>query len=257
MSDNCDLSFQQRSLFQQGYQNYSPQELKQLQWGLRFTPTVCSLLTLIGLVTSSHLLLFIVAALGFLAFFFPSGHPVDLVYNHIVRHFFGAVKLPANPFQRRLACLSAGVMNLVVAFLLQANMLTLAWIFGALLLSLQAIVIFSHFCFLSWLYEGVLRMFGQWHKPLDIESAKEILNKGGQLVDVRSPNEFSNATIANAVNLPLEFLEKNIDAFRSAPCLLFCNSGTRSHIAFKKLSQAGLSEVYNLGPMSHAKQLIE
>ena len=33
-------SAQERALFQQGY-DYSPQELKTLSWGLRFTPMLC------------------------------------------------------------------------------------------------------------------------------------------------------------------------------------------------------------------------
>jgi len=51
MSKECNLSFQQRSLFQQGFQRYNPAELKQLEWGLRFTPAICSLIAAYGLYT--------------------------------------------------------------------------------------------------------------------------------------------------------------------------------------------------------------
>lgn len=42
MSSQPSMSFQQRSLFQQGYQRFTPAELKQLEWGLRFMPAACS-----------------------------------------------------------------------------------------------------------------------------------------------------------------------------------------------------------------------
>ena len=136
MSKSCDLSFQQKSLFQQGFQRFSAQELKQLEWGLRFTPLVCSVLTAYALYFQLPILLFIVAGLGIWAFLFPAGHPMDLIYNHGVRHLFGAVKLPANPFQRRLACFSAGVMNVIAAVFFLASMPVAALIVGGMLLVL-------------------------------------------------------------------------------------------------------------------------
>ena len=77
MSRQCDLSFQQKSLFQQGFQKYTPKELKQLEWGLRFTPAACSLIAAVGLYLQQPAILFAVAMLGFWAFFFPAGHPMQ------------------------------------------------------------------------------------------------------------------------------------------------------------------------------------
>ncbi|CAN0602708.1 unnamed protein product, partial [Ectocarpus sp. 12 AP-2014] len=141
MTAPTELSFQQRSLFQQGYQSYSAAELKQLDWGLRFTPSACSALTLVGLILELPWLLFAVSFLGIWAFFAPAAHPMDLIYNHGVRHLFGAVALPPNPLQRRLACLAAGVMNAGAAFLFLGGMPTAAWIVGGILLVLHVIVI--------------------------------------------------------------------------------------------------------------------
>jgi len=56
-----------------------------------------------------------VALLGIWAFIFPAGHPMDLIYNHLIAPMFGAVKLPKNPFQRRLAFFVAGLMNIAAA----------------------------------------------------------------------------------------------------------------------------------------------
>lgn len=255
MTKTCDLTFQQRSLFQQGYQQYSPQELRQLEWGLRFTPAACSLMTAFALYYQLPYVLFAVAFLGMWAFFFPAKHPMDLLYNHVVRHAFSAVKLPENPFQRRLACFAAGIMNVIAAALFLMEFNTAALIVGGMLLALQAIVIFTHFCTLSWMYEGMMRVLGKWHTPIDMDNAKSLLDQGATLVDVRSPNEYSNDSIDGSINLPLEDLHHHLDAFKEKACLLFCNSGTRSHIAAEKLKSHGVTEIFNLGPYERAKQL--
>lgn len=256
MAKECNLSFQQRSLFQQGYQRYSPAELKQLEWGLRFTPAACSLIAAYGLFAQQPAILLFVALLGIWAFIFPAGHPMDLIYNRVIAPVFGSVKLPKNPFQRRLACFSAGLMNIIAAALFIYEMPSAAIVVGVSLLVLQAIVIFTHFCTLSWMYEGVMRLLGQWHQPVDEFEARLMLKDGVTLVDVRSQNEYAKESIHGALNLPLEDLEQHIDTFKKDKCLLFCNSGTRSHIATEKLKEFGIDDIYNLGDFSRAKGIV-
>lgn len=256
MQKHCDLSFQHRSLVQQGYQRYTQPELKQLEWGLRFTPAVCSLIAAYGLYSQQPYILFAVAVLGIWAFFFPAGHPMDLVYNHLIAPAAGAVKLPENPFQRRLACLSAGLMNIAAGVLFLLALPTAALVVGISLLVLQAIVIFTHFCTLSWMYEGLMRLFGQWQVPVDESRARQLLASGALLVDVRSQHEFARASLAGARNLPLEELLQHLEQFRQGTCLLFCNSGTRSHIATEKLKAHGLTNIYNLGGFERAKAIV-
>jgi len=256
MAKECTLSFQQRSLFQQGYQRYTTSELKQLEWGLRFTPAVCSLIAAYGLVTQQPNVLFGVAALGIWAFFFPAGHPMDLIYNHLVRPLFGAVKLPENPLQRRLACLSAGFMNIAAGLLFILGLPAAAIVTGVTLLVLQAIVIATHFCTLSWMYEGVMRLLGRWHAPVDAEEAKALIQMGAVIVDVRSQNEFAEGAIKCAVNLPLEDLDGNMDKFRDGKFLLYCRSGMRSQIAATKLKENGLQDIFDLGAIERAQQIV-
>jgi len=256
MSTTCELSFQQKSLFQQGYQHYSAQELKQLEWGLRFTPAVCSAITAYGLYTQQPYVLFFVGILGMWAFFFPAGHPMDLIYNRVVRHAFTAIELPENPFQRRLACFAAGVMNTTAAILFLTGFPVAAIAVGVVLLILQAIVITTHFCTLSWLYEGAMRMLGKWEIPVELNKAKAMIDNGAMVVDVRSQNEFASESIECTVNLPLENLDENTDKFKGQTALIFCNSGTRSHIAVEKLKQHGIENVYNLGGFARTQNLM-
>ena len=256
MSTTCELTFQQKSLFQQGYQHYSSQELKQLEWGLRFTPAVCSTITAYGLYIQQPYILFFVGILGMWAFFFPAGHPMDLIYNHAIRHAFKAIELPENPFQRRLACFAAGIMNTSAAILFLAGFPVIAITVGVVLLILQAIVITTHFCTLSWMYEGFMRLIGQWEVPVDLDKAKTMIDNGAMVVDVRSQNEFADESIDCTINLPLENLDENTHQFKGQTALVFCNSGTRSHIAVEKLKQHGLEDVYNLGSFTRAKDLM-
>ena len=256
MSTTCELSFQQKSLFQQGYQHYSAQELKQLEWGLRFTPAVCSAITAYGLYTQQPYVLFFVGILGMWAFFFPAGHPMDLIYNRLVRHVFNAIELPENPFQRRLACFAAGIMNTSAAILFLTGFSVIAIAVGVTLLLLQAIVITTHFCTLSWMYEGLMRMLGKWKTPMDLNEAKSMIENGAMVVDVRSQNEFASESIECTVNLPLENLDDNTDKFKGQTTLVFCNSGTRSHIAMEKLQHYGVENVFNLGGFTRAKELM-
>ncbi len=256
MTQQCDLSFQQRNLFQQGYQTYTPAELRQIDWGLRFTPTVCSLIALYGLITQNPYLLFAVAVLGMLAFFFPAGHPMDMIYNNAVRKLFDAVKLPPNPFQRRLACFAAGIMNTIAGISFLAHMPTAAYVVGGMLLALQAIVIFTHFCTLSWMYEGLMRAIGKWDVPIDDNKAQELIKGGAVLVDVRGRDEFDTGHLYSAVNLPLEEIEKYADKLKDQTVLLYCRSGNRSQIARKRLNNVGVKNVYDIGGIGRAKMLL-
>jgi len=246
---------QHKNLQQQGYKDYNSQQLKQIDMGLRFTPAACSMIAVYGLVIQSPTLLFIVAFLGMFAFFFPASHPMDLFYNNIIAKIFKAEALPPNPLQRRLACFAAGIMNTMAAIFFIMTMPMAAYITGGLLMLLQAIVIFTHFCTLSWMYEKVLKFFGEWNKPVNAELAKQLIEDGALLIDVRGPDEFSGGHLNGAVNIPLDIIESRIDDFKQCKVMVYCASGMRSQMAKHKLTNAGLTEVYDLGGKNRAAKL--
>ncbi len=257
MSDTRKLSFQHRSLVQQGYQQFTPQQLTEIEWGLRFTPFVCALIALYGLITRQPWVLFVVAALGIWAFLLPAAHPMDLLYNHVVRRLFGAAPLPPNPLQRRLACLSAAIMNIAAG-----TLFLLGWPFAALavggcLLVMQAIVIATHFCALSWMYEGVARMLGKWNLPVDTEVAQRLLKDGAIVIDVRTPQEYAAQHLDGAVNHPLETLPNELGKLPRGTLLLHCKSGMRSNMATQLLKKNGFKNVHNLGSFDRAKSIVE
>jgi len=243
-----DLKVGHRALAQQGY-DYSPSELTELGWGLRFTPAVCMAFAVVGLVTQRPEIHFALAALGILPFWFPRAHPVDRLYNHFLRPLWKGVPLPPNPLPRRIACLMGGAMNLGIAVSFVAGNVPVAYAFGGVLIALQIVVITTHFCVASWMYEGLLRMLGRWTPPVSVERAQEILQTGS-LVDVRSPEEFAREHLPGARNIPLETLVDELRGTEGESFVLYCQSGLRSQRGAQIMKRQGHRAVYSLGAMA-------
>ena len=239
----------QRALAQQGYA-YSPAQLAELSWGLRFTPAACMLLAVYGLGSQQPWVHFSLAALGILPFWAPTWHPFDRLYNHVLRPIWSGVELPPNPLPRRIACFMGGAMNIGIGVAFVAGNVPVAYGFGVVLIALQLIVISTHFCVASWMYQGLLRLMGRWSPTVSVERAKQILEAGGRLIDVREPDEFARGHLPGALNLPLDRLEERVDELKAGPVVLCCQSGLRSQRATQLLEQQGIDEVFNLGAMS-------
>lgn len=243
------LSFQERSLTQQGYK-YTKEELRKLEWGLRFTPLACMTGAAYGLYMQSPWIHFVMAAIGILPFWFPSWHPMDRFYNTVVRPLVKGVTLPPNPLPRRIACLIGGTMNVGIGFGFLYHQPTLAYVFGAILVPLQLLVISTHFCVAAWMYEVAMKAVGKWNQVISMDEAKRLLNAGAILVDVRSEQEFAQGHLPNAINIPLDEVVQHVETFRQKPTLMYCQSGTRCQHAISQLRRHGLREIYSLGSMT-------
>jgi phage shock protein E len=80
------------------------------------------------------------------------------------------------------------------------------------------------------------------------EEIKNLLTIGGQLIDVRSPVEFSQGSLSGAVNMPIEsfqYFANSID--KTKPVMLYCRSGARSGAAKQFLETLGFDSVFNIG----------
>ena len=245
-------TLESRALIQQGY-DYSPSQLRQLSWGLRFTPLLCMAGAAYGLATQNANVHFFLAALGILPFWFPAWHPLDRFYNHVLRPMWGGVKLPPNPFQRRIACFMGGSMNIGIGLGFLWGNTTVAYGFGFVLVPLQLIVISTHFCVASWMFEGAMRLFGQWTPPITGEQAQKLIGEGALLVDVRDPDEFAHGHLPDAVNVPLDSVDERAATFGQQPIVLYCASGLRSQSAYARLKKGGL-DVHNLGAMTRYEE---
>jgi len=80
--------------------------------------------------------------------------------------------------------------------------------------------------------------------------AREAVNKGGVIVDVRTPSEFNVRHVTGAVNIPLQSLTKDyVRLSKEKPVIVYCRSGNRSATATKFLTQKGYT-VYDVATQS-------
>jgi len=94
----------------------------------------------------------------------------------------------------------------------------------------------------------------QQNETIEILSATEfneaVKNKEVQLVDVRTPKEFKEGEIEEALNIDFLQSESFTTQFekldKEEPVYIYCRSGNRSGQAAQKLQKMGFKEIYDL-----------
>jgi hydroxyacylglutathione hydrolase len=82
---------------------------------------------------------------------------------------------------------------------------------------------------------------------IDAQSLQKRTRDGVQVVDVRSPEEWSRGHLPGAIHIPLALLPERIGELdASAPIVMQCQGGGRSSIATSVLQSRGLPDVSNL-----------
>jgi rhodanese-related sulfurtransferase len=77
---------------------------------------------------------------------------------------------------------------------------------------------------------------------------KALINDGAQIIDVRTPGEYTGGHIRGSVNIPLQNLKGNLNKIKKdRPVITCCATGMRSATAKGILKAAGYSEVHNGG----------
>ncbi|WP_346925651.1 DUF4395 family protein [uncultured Arthrobacter sp.] len=138
-----------------------------LRIGLRFPTALCLALVVTGLALESAALILALVPIGAIAGW-TARHPFDLLWNHGLRHAFGAPELPPNPRRRRHAFKLATVWLLAVGLLLAVGQETAALVLGLVLLAVCGLVTVTNFCIPSNLLALVERRRGT-AKPRSIE----------------------------------------------------------------------------------------
>ena len=94
---------------------------------------------------------------------------------------------------------------------------------------------------------------GQKHQKstkISIETIKQkVIGKDVFLLDVRTPQEYHNGFIGNAVNVDIlnkeKFISKLKDLDKDKPVYLYCRSGNRSNKASNVLAEMGFKYIYD------------
>ena len=82
---------------------------------------------------------------------------------------------------------------------------------------------------------------------------------GAVLLDVRTPQEYSEGHIPESKNVPLQTLDKvrSVVENKDTELFVYCYSGTRSRQAATVLGQMGYTKVHNIGGISSYRGKVE
>jgi NADPH-dependent 2,4-dienoyl-CoA reductase/sulfur reductase-like enzyme/rhodanese-related sulfurtransferase len=83
---------------------------------------------------------------------------------------------------------------------------------------------------------GLLRT-AQWDQTQELRAA------GYQLIDVRSPSEFSHGSIPGAISMPVDEIRDRLSEIKKSPILVNCQVGQRGHTATMLLKELGFDAV--------------
>lgn len=83
-----------------------------------------------------------------------------------------------------------------------------------------------------------------------------LLEQGGVIVDVRTPEEFARGHARGAINIPLDRLAKDAKRIKARGAVITCcASGMRSASAAAQLRAMGFENVHNAGPWARLRNL--
>ncbi len=84
-----------------------------------------------------------------------------------------------------------------------------------------------------------------------VQDARQLVDRGAFLLDVRTPGEFDSGHVDGAVNIPVQSLGQRLMELPATdqPVVVYCRSGGRSAQAAALLRQAGWTDVHDIGPM--------
>ena len=85
------------------------------------------------------------------------------------------------------------------------------------------------------------------------QNARQAVEQGALLLDVRTPEEFADGHLDGAVNIPVQSLEERAAELpaKDRQLVVYCRSGARSARATSWLKAQGYQNVIDLGAMSN------
>ena len=90
---------------------------------------------------------------------------------------------------------------------------------------------------------------------MDLAQIQSDLVKGGLLIDVRTPEEYSEGHVKNALLIPHTQFSAEIPAEKDASIYLYCKMGPRAEFAASVLKERGYTKVTNLGGLDDMEAL--
>lgn len=80
---------------------------------------------------------------------------------------------------------------------------------------------------------------------------KEIMKENDYvIIDVRTKEEYNESHIKDAINIPYDEIDENIEIEKDKVIFVYCKSGNRSGIAYNTLKNLGYT-IYDLGAFAN------
>ena len=93
---------------------------------------------------------------------------------------------------------------------------------------------------LGYIAENMISGLLQTAQWSDIQKYRET---GYQLIDVRTPSEYSNGAIPGAINIPVDEIRGRVSEIKKEPILVNCQVGQRGHTATMLLKELGFEAI--------------
>jgi rhodanese-related sulfurtransferase len=87
---------------------------------------------------------------------------------------------------------------------------------------------------------------------------RDVLKKGGVVIDVRTPHEFDQGHVKNSINIPVDRISVSVERIKQLkkPVIFCCASGSRSGTALRIVKSNGVKDVYNGGNWEKVARLL-
>ena len=82
---------------------------------------------------------------------------------------------------------------------------------------------------------------------LSVQEAKEKIDNGAQVIDVRTPGEYAGGHVPGSINIPhMSILAQKDKLAKDRELVFICQVGQRSALAAEMAAAVGLTNLYNL-----------
>lgn len=146
------VSKQLRRFQIQGTENINQEIIDEVGNWLRLALVFCAGLVAIGTVLASPSFLLAIIPIA-IAAAVSKTHPVDHLYNHVIRRFTGTRPLPKRGLPTRIACGVGGAMMGATAFAFSSGATTLGYFLGGQLVLVAGLAATTDICLPSIVYQ--------------------------------------------------------------------------------------------------------
>ncbi len=136
----------------QGTQNIDEATIKEVGNWLRLALVFCATFAGLATILASPPIFYALLPVALAAAIFET-HPVDHVYNHIIRRFTGTQPLPKRGIPTRVACGVGGLMMVATALAFSSGAMMLGYFLGGQLVLVASLAATTDICIPSIVYQ--------------------------------------------------------------------------------------------------------